>query len=107
MNKNFFIYILLLAFLNTSCSTNDLSAVKRGLTGAKNKSADEFLVEKKDPLILPPNYDELPSPDPSISDIEKISSFEKKLTKTSSYEDEEFSSTASTEESILKKIRKQ
>ena len=106
MNKIFFIYILLLAFLTYSCNSNDLSAVKRGLTGAKDKSADEFLVEKKDPLILPPNYDDLPSPDSSITDVEKISSFEKKLTKTSAFEEEEFSSTESTENSILKKIRK-
>ena len=105
MIKKNFLYILLLVFLTASCSSADLSQVKRGLTGAKNKSADEFLVEKKDPLILPPNYDELPSPDPSIEDVEKISSFEKKMTKTSSFEEVEFPSSASTEESILKKIR--
>tara|TARA_B110000014_G_C19735525_1_gene383886 strand:- start:209 stop:532 length:324 start_codon:yes stop_codon:yes gene_type:complete len=106
MNKKNLLYILLLVFLTYACNSNDLTAVKRGLTGAKDKSADEFLVEKKDPLILPPNYDELPSPDRSIEDVEKISSFEKKLTKTSAFEEEEFLSTESTEDSILKKIRK-
>ena len=106
MNKKNLLYILILVFLTYSCNSRDLSAVKRGLTGAKDRSADEFMVEKKDPLILPPNYDELPSPDPSIEDVEKISSFEKKLTKTSAFEEEEFSSSESNENSILKKIRK-
>ena len=44
----------------TSCGGWD--SVKRGLTGAKRQSTDEFLVQKKDPLILPPDFDSLPSP---------------------------------------------
>jgi len=47
------IYISLLIFL-ASCS-DTFDSVKRGLTGAKKNSADEFLVKKKDPLILPPD----------------------------------------------------
>ena len=105
MCKKNIILISLLVFLTTSCA-DSYDSVKRGLTGAKNKSADEFLVEKKDPLVLPPDYDRLPSPDPTEEDIEKISSFEKKLTKSSSFEEEfESETSASAEESILKKIR--
>ena len=40
-----------------SCGT-----IKEGFTNQKKKSSDEFLVEKKSPLIMPPDYDELPIP---------------------------------------------
>ena len=54
-------YILLFIFL-VSCA-DSFDSVKRGLTGAKRSSADEFLVKKKDPLILPPDFENLPTPD--------------------------------------------
>ena len=45
---------LILIFLN-SCGT-----VAEGLGGSKKKGSDEFLVEKKSPLVLPPSFGELP-----------------------------------------------
>jgi hypothetical protein len=50
------IIFLSLLFLN-SCST-----VAEGLTGGKKKGSDEFLIEKKAPLVLPPSFGELPEP---------------------------------------------
>ena len=94
------IYILSLIFFITSCES--LGEVKRGLTGEKRKSTDEFLIQKKDPLIIPPDYENLPSPDERIAAGEEISAFEKKLG-TSIEENSPTSS--STEDSILKKIR--
>ena len=47
---------LILIFLN-SCGT-----VAEGLGGSKKKGSDEFLVEKKSPLVLPPSFGELPEP---------------------------------------------
>ena len=95
-------YILLLFFFTASCA-NTLDSVKRGLTGAKKDSADEFLIQKKDPLILPPDYENLPSPDERKIATEEITNFEKKLGESI----EEISdSSSSTEESILKKIKK-
>ena len=32
------------------------------MTGQNKKTTDEFLVKKKDPLIIPPEYDKLPVP---------------------------------------------
>ena len=55
------IYILVLIYFVTSCA-DTFDSVKRGLTGSKRKSADEFLVKKKDPLILPPDFENLPTP---------------------------------------------
>tara|TARA_B100000035_G_scaffold314550_1_gene331203 strand:- start:1849 stop:2169 length:321 start_codon:yes stop_codon:yes gene_type:complete len=37
-------------------------AVKEGFENKKKTSSDEFLVEKKSPLVMPPDFDELPIP---------------------------------------------
>ena len=47
---------LILLFLN-SCGS-----IAEGLGGSKKKGSDEFLVEKKSPLVLPPSFGELPEP---------------------------------------------
>tara|TARA_B100000674_G_scaffold490634_2_gene506989 strand:- start:609 stop:935 length:327 start_codon:yes stop_codon:yes gene_type:complete len=50
--------LLLIIFLTfQSCST-----LKEGFSSQKKNSTDEFLVEKKSPLVLPPDYDKLPIP---------------------------------------------
>ena len=95
------IYILSLLLFLTSCQTFD--SVKRGMTGEKRQSSDEFLIKKKDPLILTPDFEDLPLPDEIISEAEEISNFEKTL-ETSI--EETSSSPGSVEESILKKIQK-
>ena len=98
-------YLLLLIFLFNSCASDTFDSVKRGMTGAKQKSSDEFLVEKKDPLILPPDFERLPKPEDSLVAEEKISDFEKTLKKN--LPEQDISSSAdSAEKSILKKIRK-
>ena len=103
-NKNITLFILLI-FLLESCGTWD--SVKRGLTGQKAKSGDEFLVEKKDPLVLPPDFENLPTPGEAPAVKEKISSFEKTLTSVSSTEEIVSTSTssASTEKSIITQIQ--
>ena len=94
------IYILSLIFFITSC--NAVDSVKRGITGAKRDTADEFLIKKKDPLILPPDYENLPIRDERIAATEEISTFEKTL--EASIEDNT-STPNSVEDSILKKIQ--
>ena len=105
MFKKKTIFLMLLIFLVTSCA-DSWSNVKRGLTGAKQKSIDEFLVQKKDPLILPPDFDNLPSPSDREEAIEEMSSFEKTLKQTTETEITASSTGSSTEDSILKQIRK-
>ena len=56
----------MLTFFITSCS-DSFSSVKRGLTGAKKKGGDEFMVRKKDPLVMPPNYNDLPKPQAQVN----------------------------------------
>ena len=96
---------MLLIFLITSCA-DTWTSVKRGLTGAKQKSTDEFLVQKKDPLILPPDFDSLPSPSDREEAIEEVSSFEKTLKQASETEITSSSDGNSAEDSILNQIRK-
>ena len=102
MLKNKIIYSITLIFLLTSCG-GGWDSVKRGLTGEKKLSTDEFLVKKKDPLILPPDFESLPTPSDRREAIEEVSSFEKTLTKSVENVSE---SKSSAEQSILKKIPK-
>jgi len=99
------IFFVLAAFFLTSCA-DSWDSVKRGLTGQKAKSGDEFLVKKKDPLILPPDFDKLPTPDERAIAFEEMSSFEKTLGTVAAEESTSSSSSSSTEESILNQIRK-
>ena len=77
-------------------------AAKKALTGAKRNTTDEFLVKKKDPLILPPDYENLPIPDESAATNEYSSTFEKNL---EALIEDNSSTSSSVENSILKKIR--
>ena len=104
MFKKKLIFLIPIIILITACESAD--TIKRGITGAKNNSADEFLVEKKDPLIMPPDYDSLPVPSSKKEGLETTSSFEEKLSNTSSEDVSTSSSSTSTESSILKKIKK-
>ena len=53
--RNTFFLILILVLVS-ACQS-----VKDGLTGSKKSNSDEFLVEKKNPLVLPTDFDKLPS----------------------------------------------
>ena len=58
MNKfKIILQAMLLLGLLSSCGT-----VKDAFSMQKKDSTDEFLVQKKNPLKLPPNFDELPVP---------------------------------------------
>ena len=107
MNKKINIFLLLLILLLESCGSWD--EVKKGLTGAKTSSTDEFLVEKKDPLIKPPNFEELPVPGSNTDNVQsleydtELQSLKNLEIEQESYELEE---SGSTESNILKRIRK-
>ena len=56
-------YFKLLIFFQLILFLYSCSTVKEGFTNQKKSSSDEFLVEKKSPLIMPPDYNDLPVPD--------------------------------------------
>ena len=49
--------LLIITLFFSSCSS-----LKDGFTSQKKNNSDEFLVEKKSPLVMPPDYNELPIP---------------------------------------------
>ncbi|WP_415313163.1 DUF3035 domain-containing protein [Candidatus Pelagibacter sp. Uisw_106] len=96
---------LILLFLN-SCGT-----IAEGFGGSKKKGNDEFLVEKKSPLVLPPSFGELPEPgkEPEkniISDQKETSDIEDIINQSSSSNTSEKNDDTknSIEQSIIKKI---
>ena len=96
--------LLITFFLLASCaSLNDAGKVLRN---EKIKSTDEFLVERRDPLVFPPDFEKIPVPGikekKQTSEEEKI----KKMLKANDQRNEFSSNSSSIEDSILKKIRK-
>ena len=100
--KQFKFYILIvIAILFTSCSS-----LKEGFTNQKKNNSDEFLVEKKSPLVMPPDYNELPIP--NEKNINKESNEIKSLiskSKNGEIEENFDKKSSSFEESILEKIK--
>ena len=108
MNKFFQISKLLLLLLFIySCGS-----VGEALQGKKRSDqGDEFLINKKNPLAMPPDFDKLPKPGEtsakSTKELDKDNSNIENLLKTSGIENDDTSYEVSTsiEGSILKKIK--
>ena len=104
--KNFKNIIVLLSviFLFSGCNT-----IKKGFTPDK-RSGEEFLVEKKSPLVMPPDYSKLPIP----SQKKTVEEYEKPNVKSlvlgskekSDPKDNNSESISSIEKLILKEIKK-
>ena len=92
------LYILLLI---SSCGT-----VKEAFTNQRKNSSEEFLVEKKSPLVMPPDYTELPIPKEMKKEKTDKNSI-KNLIIEKQNEDLSFdkNTNKSFEESILNKIK--
>ena len=101
MNKNFYLIILLLIL----CSCQ---GVKDALTGKKYENSDEFLVIKKNPLVLPPNFNDLPTPK-DVADTTQIENIENEIEDliSSIKDSDEVSESSSndTESFVLEKIK--
>ena len=63
--KKFNFYLIILSIFLASCQS-----VKDGLSGNKRENSDEFLVKKKNPLVMPPKFMELPNPEEENLDDE-------------------------------------
>ena len=98
--KKFIIYLLILNFLS-ACQT-----AREGFTLKKKDDSDEFLVEKKSPLVMPPNYEELPKPkDFQLSEEnKKDDDFKKIINTTKKTTINKGTKKTSLEESIIEKI---
>ena len=94
-------FICIASFLLLNCST-----LKDGFQSQRKNSTDEFLVEKKKPLVMPPDFDKLPQPSQkeNISE-EENSQLEKIITKSKIDQNNEVNSNKNTENFILEKIK--
>ena len=72
----------------------------------KKNESDEFLVEKKSPLVMPPNYEELPRPkDFQLSEeSKKDDEFKKVINNTKKITTKKTTKKSSLEKSIIEKI---
>ena len=86
---------------------NSCATVKEGFTNKKKSSTDEFLVEKKSPLIMPPEFNELPIPDNNQkSENNEETDIKKLITNNENSSTENISNqNTNFENSILEKIK--
>ena len=96
----FIILILTLTFTLQNCST-----IEEGFSSQKKNSTDEFLVEKKSPLVMPPEFNELQEPKilntEEIEDDKKI----KELISNNKSTDNSITKNKNLENSIIEKIK--
>ena len=64
-NIKFLLLIILSSMLLTNCGS-----VKKAFDPQNKNNSEEFLVEKKSPLSIPPSFKELPVPSNEKADIE-------------------------------------
>ena len=104
MNKRIKIFLISQIFiLCVSCGGwQDFEAA---IGGAKKKSTDEYLIQKKDPLILPPNYEKLPLPSSDSSDRDEVNRVQSILDQDDSSKENKRKKT-DLEKSIEKELRK-
>ena len=99
-NKIFFILPFFFIVL-TSCQS-----IKDGLTGNKKQNSDEFLIEKKNPLTKPPDYEKLPNPDMvSVSDNDEDDEFDLKKLLGQTQKKSTQNKNSSLNKSVLDKIK--
>ena len=99
MKKIFLIFITFFVF--TSCQS-----IKDGLSGKKGENSDEFLVQKKNPLSMPPDFNELPVPlDENIIETkESESGLKDKLKVSTKVKKSKNNKSKSLEQTIIEKI---
>ena len=100
-NKSKLYLILISALLLNSCG----AGIKEALEGKrKSKSGDEFLIQKKNPLSLPPTFGDLPTPTQELNEVEENNNedIKKILAKNQSNNDSE--ETSAVESLILEEI---
>ena len=95
------LYLFFVLVLLNACQT-----IKSSMSSSKDNDA-EFLVEKKNPLVQPPEFNKLPEPK-SLNKVNKEEINSKDfldLKKITSNKSNDNTSSSSLEDSILKKIK--
>ena len=103
---NLISFILISFIILSGCQT-----LKKGFQSQKKNSTDEFLVEKKSPLVMPPEFSKLPNPEVVDNERQEFENndIKKLITNNENSENTSSNSTKNNqnfENSILEKIRK-
>ena len=101
--KTILLYFILIIFLHSCGGASDAAKV---LKNEKITNTDEFLVKKRDPLILPPEYKTLPEPNSNNKSKKTDSNNINKILKLPDQSTSTSTGSSSVEESIMKNIRK-
>ena len=101
--KKNFIFIFIFIFLS---NCQGFKNFKKAMTGQKVHTTDEFLIKKKDPLILPPQHDKLPLPKSSDFQEKEENTVKSILRTGKNSETKKSSSISSLEKKILEELRK-
>ena len=109
--QSIFNKIIIIIFSLTTACQSSFDDIKKGLGGEKRTSTDEFLVRKKEPLVMPPKWNDLPKPGEGmrsddkveeVTDIEELIQLGKDQKSSTNLEQ----GSDDLEESVLKKIKK-
>ena len=100
IKKKLLILLTTLVFL-TSCNS-----FKSAITGEKKKPGSEFMVIKKEPLTLPPDFTDLPEPEEEDILEEETVEVKKILKGIANNTEISTGTSEGLEDSILKKIKK-
>ena len=101
MKKFNLLFILgIILIILSGCNT-----VKKGFKNPKKNSSDEFLVEKKSPLVMPPEFNELPIPNQNEDTNQKKENNIKSLISDNNGNTDQEASNSDLEGSILSKIK--
>lgn len=95
--------LIITLFIVTSCG--GFKEAGKVLRNEKTNSTDEFLVKKREPLVLPPDYNKIPKPNSKDTNNKYEEENRIKKILKDSTETKSSKSTTSTEESILEKIK--
>ena len=94
-----FLLLLILPVIS-SCGT-----ISEGFKSSKENKSDEFLVEKKSPLVMPPNFDELPTPVDKTNDDNSSQESIENLIQKNPEKKLSTNSNSDLESSIIEKIK--
>ena len=96
--------LFIIFFLIVSCG--GLKDAAKVMRNEKIRTTDEFLVKKRNPLVLPPNFEEIPKPGSISKKNEKEDEKFKNILNVPKTDNIPKNKSSSIEESILNKIRK-
>ena len=95
------ILFICIFFILLSCST-----VREGFQNNKKNNSDEFLVEKKSPLVMPPDFDKLPIPSTNNENEEFTQNSLKEMIQNNNKSSGSSNASKNFQESLIDKIKK-